>query len=233
MLWDSARRPEVKSCVTVGGTILRKGVGDAIPDSSTPSPGTLMNPRVRRSARALALALTLPALAVAIASQTVQAQTASTTSHFKVGYTDIGPTVGLGGIGDAGLAFGGRFERGIKALPDLGNGVLGIEASVDIWSYNNRFVGTDYDWRYINFGLTANYHFEVKGNPRIDPFLGLGLGNSTVDTDFAGDYSSGLYFIGRAGVRYFYKPRLALYADAGAGASTLNLGVMFGLGGGK
>lgn len=172
-------------------------------------------------------------LALAAAPALVQGQDGTTTSHFKVGYTDIGPTIGLGGIGSAGIAFGGRFERGIKALPDLGNGVLGIEASADIWTYNNRYVGRDYDFRYVNIGVTANYHFEVKGNPKIDPFLGLGLGNSSVQTDFAGDYSSGIYFIGRAGVRYFYKPRLALYADAGAGASTLNMGVTFGLGGGK
>jgi hypothetical protein len=146
---------------------------------------------------------------------------------------DLGPTLGLGGIGAAGLALGGRFERAIKRLPDLGNGVLGIQASIDMWNYDDRYVGVDYDWRYINLGVTANYHFEVKSNPKVDPFVGLGLGNSVVDTDFAGDYSSGIYFIGRAGIRYFYKPRLALYADVGAGASTLNLGATFGLGGGK
>lgn len=184
-----------------------------------------MTALVRRATLLIALAAALPVLA--------QAQGGSTTSLFKVGYTDIGPTVGLGGIGDAGIAFGGRFERGIKALPDLGNGVLGIEASADIWTYNNRYVGADYDFRYINVGVTANYHFEVKGNPKLDPFLGLGLGNSSVSTDFAGDYSSGIYFIGRAGIRYFYRPRLALYADAGAGASTLNVGVTFGIGGGQ
>ena len=170
---------------------------------------------------------------VILFAATAQAQSSSTSSMFKVGSTDIGPTVGLGGTGEAGLAIGGRFERGIKQLPDLGNGVIGIQASVDVWSYSNRFVGTDYDFRYIHVGVTANYHFQVPNQPKIDPFLGLGLGNSSVSTDFAGDYSSGLYFIGRAGVRYYYKPRLALYADAGAGASTLNLGVMFGLGGGK
>jgi hypothetical protein len=41
--------------------------------------------------------------------------------------------------------------------------------------------------------------------------------------------NSALYFIGRAGIRYFYKPNMALYADAGAGAATLNVGVTFKL----
>lgn len=182
-----------------------------------------MNRLARRATLLVAIAALVPTVAA-------EAQGGATSSLFKVGYMDIGPTIGLGGIGDAGIAFGGRFERGIKALPDLANGVLGIEASVDIWSYNNRYLTSAYDFRYTNIGVTANYHFQVKSNPKLDPFFGLGLGNSSVSTDFVGDYSSGIYFIGRAGIRYFAKPRLALYADAGAGASTLNLGVTFGIG---
>ena len=189
--------------------------------------------RRRRASVARAVAvLSAAALAIASASAAAQGKGAGS-SLFAPGYMDLGPTIGLGGIGEAGIAFGGRFERAIKRLPDLGNGVLGIQVSADIWNYNNRYVGTDYDFRYLNLGVTANYHFEVKGNPKLDPFLGLGLGNSSVSTDFVGDYSSGVYFIGRAGIRYFYKPRLALYADVGAGASTLNVGVTFGLGSGK
>ncbi|MBK8648992.1 MAG: hypothetical protein IPN16_21135 [Gemmatimonadetes bacterium] len=189
--------------------------------------------RRRRASVARAVAvLSAAALAIAPAPAAAQGKGAGS-SLFAPGYMDLGPTIGLGGIGEAGIAFGGRFERAIKRLPDLGNGVLGIQVSADIWNYNNRYVGTDYDFRYLNLGVTANYHFEVKGNPKLDPFLGLGLGKSSVSTDFAGDYSSGVYFIGRAVIRYFYKPRLALYADVGAGASTLNEGVTFGLGSGN
>lgn len=186
----------------------------------------------RSRAAVVVAALSLAALGASPSVAAAQAKGAAS-STFAPGYMDLGPTVGLGGIGEAGIAFGGRFERAIKRLPDLGNGTIGIQASVDIWNYNNRYVGTDYDFRYLNIGVTANYHFDVKGNPKLDPFLGLGLGNSSVSTDFAGDYSSGIYFIGRAGLRYFVKPRLALYGDVGAGASTLNLGVTFGLGSGK
>lgn len=172
-------------------------------------------------------------VAILLASAAPLAAQGNSTSIFKPGYMDVGPTIGLGGIGAAGIAIGGRFERGIRRLPDLGDGVLGIEASIDTWNYGDRFGGTDFDFRYIAIGVTANYHVQVKSNPKVDPFLGLGLGNFSVDTDFTGDFSSGLYFIGRAGIRYFYKPRLALYADAGAGASTINAGVTFGIGGGK
>lgn len=168
--------------------------------------------------------------ALALAITTTASAQATGGPIFKPGYMDIGPTVGFGGIGGAGLAFGGRFERAIKALPDLGDGVLGIEASIDYWSYEDRFASLDYDFRYISIGVTANYHFQVKSNPKVDPFLGVGLGNSSVSTDYTGSYGSGIYFIGRAGVRYFLQPRLALYADAGAGASTLNVGATFGIG---
>jgi hypothetical protein len=176
--------------------------------------------------------LLLTATAILASSVSAAAQS-SGQRIIKPGYTDLGPTVGLGGIGSAGLAFGGRFERAIKQLPDMGDGVLGIQASVDVWSYGDQFGAIDYDFRYIAFGVTANYHFNVKSNPKIDPFLGLGLGNSAVSTEFTGDYSSGIYFVGRAGVRYFYKPNLALYADAGAGAATLNVGATFRLSPGK
>ncbi|HEX6939937.1 MAG TPA: hypothetical protein VF158_11035, partial [Longimicrobiales bacterium] len=37
--------------------------------------------------------------------------------------------------------------------------------------------------------------------------------------------NSALYFIGRAGGRYFVNDKLSLYGDIGAGAATLNLGV--------
>jgi hypothetical protein len=171
------------------------------------------------------------ALSLAIVAPTVAAQ--STESTFRQGYMDIGPTLGLGSIGSAGIAIGGRFERAIKRLPEIGNGTLGIQASLDTWNYNESFLNTGYDFRYLAIGVTANYHFNVKSNPKVDPFVGLGLGNSSVSTDYTGGYSSGVYFIGRAGIRYFYKPRLALYADVGAGAATLNAGVTFGLGGGQ
>ncbi|MCC6928081.1 MAG: hypothetical protein IT359_03720 [Gemmatimonadaceae bacterium] len=198
-----------------------------------PSVVARLIPRAPRARLALVVAVLSATSIVALPSSAAAQGKEAGSSIFSPGYMDLGPTVGLGGIGEAGMAFGGRFERAIKRLPDLGNGTIGIQASVDIWNYNNRYVGTDYDFRYLNIGVTANYHFDVKSNPKLDPFFGLGLGNSSVSTDWAGDYSSGIYFIGRAGLRYFMKPRLALYGDVGAGASTLNVGVTFGLGGGK
>lgn len=169
----------------------------------------------------------------AVAALAVSAGNATAQNPFAPGYTDIGPTVGLGGIGDAGLALGGRFERGIKALPDMGGGILGIMVSAEYYSWDNAF----FKYSYIPVGVTANYHFKLQGNDKLDPFLGLGLGYEVISCDYRGSGlddlcdDSAIYFIGRAGARYFYRPNLAFYGDVGAGAATLNVGVMFKIGG--
>ena len=139
-----------------------------------------------------------------------------------MGYTDIGPVVGLGSLGDASVSVGGRFERGFKAIGD--SGVLGIGVGVDWYGYSTVFG----DFSYIPVSATANYHFRLS-NRKLDPFVGLGLGYYIVNfPDCNGcTYNSGLYFVGHAGIRYFIAPKLALYADAGAGAATLHVGVMF------
>jgi hypothetical protein len=149
-------------------------------------------------------------------------------AQFALGYTDIGATIGLGGIGSAGLAFGARFERALRAAPEgLGTGVLGIQIGADYWSWSVPF----YSYTYMPVGGTVNYHFDLE-NDRIDPFLGLGLGYTILSCDYSGSGgdvcpNSGIYFIGKAGARYFMRPNLALYADVGAGAATLNVGAMF------
>jgi hypothetical protein len=171
------------------------------------------------------LSKVVAALACVASVSTAGAQAKS--GGFGMGYTDIGPTVGLGNIGNANLSIGGRFEHAIKPLPDLANGMLGIEASFDYYSYSNAF----YSVKYIPLGVTANYHFKLD-DPKIDPFVGLGLGYQIINCSFEGSSTTGcnnsaLYFIGRLGARYFFAPNMSVYGDVGAGAATLNLGLMF------
>lgn len=145
--------------------------------------------------------------------------------------TDAGVVIGLGGISGASFAFGGRVEKAIKDLPDLGGGVLGVEGSLDYYHYNYSFLGADYGGiTVIPLSVTGNYHFTLK-NRKVDPFLGLGLGYEHVSwncgvLDCSGAGSSGIYFVGRAGLRYYLNEKAALYVDAGAGASTLDVGVV-------
>ena len=85
---------------------------------------------------------------------------------FGVGTTDIGPVVGLGGLGDAGLAIGGRFEHGIKTLPSLNDGGLALAIGVDHYSFTG--------FSFTPISVAADYHFRLM-DARWDPFLGLGL----------------------------------------------------------
>lgn len=161
-----------------------------------------------------------------------QAQGAQGGKGYGMGYTDIGPTLGLGGLGSAGLSIGGRFEKAIKRLPSLGDGTLGFQVSADYYRYSNAFAAVDYSFKFIPIGATANYHVKVN-DKKFDPFFGAGLGYSIVSTSYTGSFSSGIYFIGRAGLRYFMSNGLALYGDVGAGAATLNAGLMFKMGGAR
>jgi hypothetical protein len=157
--------------------------------------------------------------------------TAAAQNGFGAGYTDIGPVLGLGGVGNASASIGGRFEHGIKKLPNLGNGVIAAQVGFDVY----RFGYLGGHWTFYNISGTANYHFHVN-NWKIDPFLGAGLGYSALSiSDCPGctGYSSGVYFVGRAGIRYFFSPSMALYGDVGAGAATIDVGLMFKISGAK
>src|ERR1700681_3838484 len=102
---------------------------------------------------------------------------AQANTGFGVGYFDVGPVVGIGGVGSASVSIGGRAEYGFKALPDLGNGVLSFAASVDHYSYNDFGFG----FSYTPIGATVNYHFHLD-NRQLDPFFGVGLGDYIVTT---------------------------------------------------
>jgi hypothetical protein len=167
-----------------------------------------------------------------LASVALLAQPAAA-QGFGPGYMDVGPTVGFGSLGGANLAFGGRFEMALKPIPalaSLGNGMLGIQVGATYYSYSNPY----WSFKYIPIGVTANYHFKLA-DAKIDPFVGAGLGYQVVTCSGAGllglscGSSSSVYFIGRAGVRYFLTPKLAAYGDVGAGGALVNVGVMLRL----
>src|SRR6478672_12475645 len=186
---------------------------------------------MRRMAARHGSMLTLATACLALAAVPAAAQMKGA-GNFSTGYTDVGPVIGVGGINGASASFGGRFEHAIKPLPDLGNGTLGIQAAFDYYSWGQDFVGYSWSYKYIPIGVTANYHFKLD-EPKIDPFIGAGLGYNIISCNvtgtFNGDcgYSSGIYAIARAGARYFFSPKMAIYGDVGAGGAALNLGIMF------
>jgi len=166
---------------------------------------------------------------------------ASAQDSFKVTTTDVGPVIGVGGLSGAGVGFGGRFEKAFKELPDLGNGILGIGVSADIFSFNTAFSNiSGFDYKIIPIAVTVNYHFPLANYKNLDPFAGVGLGYERVsvsgpscligNVNFCDNaYSSGVYFVGHAGIRYYFKPKMAAFADVGSGSGALHLGLMFKL----
>jgi hypothetical protein len=150
---------------------------------------------------------------------------AQDTRAFSVGYTSVGPAVGVGGLHGATVAFGGRIEQGVKALPDFGNGVLGIEVSADVYEIPPSSGGTRL--RYVPVGVTANYHF-ILIDRRIDPFVGTGFGYRVSGASNEGDVNEGRQasFLGRAGIRWAITSLLSLYAEAGSGHPRANGGLM-------
>jgi hypothetical protein len=181
-----------------------------------------------------AFTVTAVAATVAAFAETAAAQAKPASTGFGTGYTDIGPAVGFGNIGKASASYGARFERAVKPLPDY-DGLLGIQASIDYYSYSTPFGGSRWNYKHMPIGVTANYHFNVD-YPAIDLFLGVGLGYSVRSCGVTGTsamndcgYSSGVYGIGRVGGRYFFTSKVAAYVDAGAGGATINTGLMLKL----
>lgn len=169
----------------------------------------------------------LAVLFVAGSRLLAQSSSAPPPSLFTSTTSVLGPTIGIGGIDGASLAIGGRYEKGVKQLPNLGNGVLGIGAIVNFYQYSTaNFGGASSDFRFVQLGGTANYHFHMD-DPKWDPFLGFGLGYVAANVSGLGTANSGLFTVGYAGVRYFYTPNMAIQADLGVGSSTLNIGLMF------
>jgi hypothetical protein len=155
---------------------------------------------------------------------------------FTNGTSDIGGVISVGGLAGAGTGFGGRFEMGVKDLPNLGNGVLGIGVAVDRYSWDDTYLTTSFGGSYTPISVTANYHFHLE-NRKVDPFVGLGLGDLIVHStcnisgfDCGGaSASSGIYFVGHAGIRYYFSDKLAAFADVGSGYGNLHVGIVYKL----
>ena len=170
------------------------------------------------------------AVLLALPMQRAQAQVA-------LGYTDVGGVLGLGNVGNATISFGGRFEHVFRKLPDIGDGLLGIGVSADFYSYSSRSGQYSSSVKVVPIGATVNYHFKIDPKKKLDAFIGAGLGYQVISCSYNGPGVTGVnfcsngtvYFIGRIGGRYFLKPNMALYADAGAGSATLSVGLTFKL----
>ena len=114
--------------------------------------------------------------------------------------------------------------------------MIGLAKSDYNWSY---LYSDDWKWTYTYFllGARAAYHLKLE-SPKIDPYGGIMLGYNIVSYkepsgwsstyDYSGGSSYLMYgFYG--GARYFFNPKMAVYAELGYGFGYLNLGISYKL----
>ena len=132
--------------------------------------------------------------------------------------------IGLGGYG--GIGYGGG---------------IGLGASFEVGVAKNITVGAVGGFRsfsgygsYYSVGGRGSYHFNELlslSNDKVDLYAGLGLIYSgfTYNESFAGSRGSygGVGLGGHVGGRYFFKPSLGAFAEAGFGVAPLQLGLTF------
>ncbi|NOS55025.1 MAG: hypothetical protein HOP37_02075, partial [Cyclobacteriaceae bacterium] len=80
----------------------------------------------------------------------------------------------------------------------------------------------------FSFGIVGYYHFnKLIPIEKMDVYAGAGVGFRSVSFDKSiNSNQSDAILIARVGIRYYVKPKLAVYAETGHdGMSTINLGV--------
>jgi len=132
-------------------------------------------------------------------------------------------------------AYGSTASFGANAEMPY-NDRIGIGAWVDYWSYGYDFAGGEGDYTYIALAGTGAYHFPIESNPKLDPYVGVGVGYFIVswDCNISGfdcdsyDASASRIFIGGfGGLRYGFSDKIAANVRAGFGSAYLTLGIDF------
>ena len=126
------------------------------------------------------------------------------------------------------------MAKEIEDYPISYGAIIGLAKSEYNWSY---LYLDDYKWTYTYFllGARAAYHLKMKSE-KIDPYGGLMLGYNIVSVKEPSNYpvgysseSSYLMYGFYGGARYFFNPKMAVYAELGYGFGYLNLGLSFKL----
>jgi outer membrane protein W len=187
--------------------------------------------QVAKAAAAPTAAPRAAAATPAPATPTVDVTPKVDTLHaFSDNSLHIGPRIWAGVYGT--MAYGIAVEKAYgSARKELGNGRIGIGASVDMYSYGQSYVGYSWSYRVIPIAGFVNYHIDLK-NPKLDPYAGIGLGYNVISASvngptgsFSAARGSNMFLGLQLGARYFVKPNLAVQAQTGLGVGNLALGV--------
>jgi len=139
------------------------------------------------------------------------------------------------GLGGYGIGFGNgisstpiltvTYDQGI--VDDLGIGNLGIGGGFGIKYYN--FDNIDASLTRMFVGARGTYHFDFVNSETFDFYAGVMIGADFYTSNIDGfePSSSGLFGGPLAGINYWFKPNIGVYAEAGYALGILNGGIAF------
>lgn len=149
---------------------------------------------------------------------------ASAQDIFRKGAQSLNAGVGVGD----GIPVEISYERSIVdgLVKKTDNGAIGVGA---YGSWYHDAVG-DWSYNYIVLGARGAFHYQFVD--KLDTYAGLMLGYNIASSSWRGDgeafgTASGSVFAYSSfiGARYFFKPNLGVYAEAGYGIAFLSGGV--------
>lgn len=134
--------------------------------------------------------------------------------------------VGIGLGGGFGTPIGLSYEHGFSDKISGGAYVAYASETVPMGF-------GDFKYTYILTAARASYHFDF-GVEKLDPYLGAILGYNIASVKWSGgtlpagtDSGSGVIYGGHAGARYLFSEKIGVFAEAGYGIGTLNVGLTF------
>ena len=151
--------------------------------------------------------------------EAARGQPAPAQRFFVPGDWYLSPRVWLGGVEEGATAYGATIERAISDPDSDEDGVWALGASFDYYQYN---VASVVDVSVMPIGAVVSYHVALE-NPRIDPYVGAGLGYFIVSAS-GGGYgarASTVFFQSQLGARYFLTDAAAIGAHIGTGIGSL------------
>ncbi|RZK49008.1 MAG: hypothetical protein EOO99_07665 [Pedobacter sp.] len=135
--------------------------------------------------------------------------------------------VGVGVGGGFGTPIGLSYEHGFSDKISAGAYV----------AYANKKVATgfgDYKYTYVLTAARASYHFDFDVE-NLDPYIGVILGYNIASAKWTGTgpgnaaSAGGVIYGGHVGARYFFSEKIGIFAEAGYGVGSLNVGLSFKL----
>ncbi|MDD2192416.1 MAG: hypothetical protein PHO12_07735 [Bacteroidales bacterium] len=103
----------------------------------------------------------------------------------------------------------------------------GVGAYLGISSYNETWLNSKYHHTIFYPGVRGQLNYTFVDNLEVYGGLLLGFMIWSSDNNYGGSNTSGLGLGGYAGLRYYFKPNLAVYLEGGYGITNGTIGISY------